>query len=228
MKNNLLKNLVLIFATAILTLMIASATPQIYKITAYINGELKITYNGERFQPKDESGTLLKPIVYQNRTYLPVRAVAELTGLSIDYDKKSNTIVIRDDLTGAIPYKDGNGNSDIEEKPKENIAAPKLEGKAEGNKLVLAWKKVEDPRLQGYKIVISKSNDKPVYPDDGYLFWITDKNQTRAVIDNSEPYKSGDFGERLIPGESYYFSITVLYEGGKVSSNTIKLKYPSE
>lgn len=90
------------------------------------------------------------------------------------------------------------------------------------------WQKVNDSRFQGYKVVISESDSTPVYPDNGYLFYITDRNQTSAVIDNSAEYNSGDFGSHLTPGREYYFSITVLYDGGKVSSNTLKLEYPAE
>lgn len=221
MKKSLLKSLALVIMTSLLTLSIVAASPQIYKITAYMNNELKFTFNGEGFQPKDENGKKLTPIVYDNRTYLPVRSIAELTGLDVDYDEESNTIIIAENTSGGIPYNDG--------KPgKDPITAPKLESKIINDKLVLMWDKVSDSRLQGYKVVISESDSTPVYPDNGYLFYITDKNQTSAIIDNNNQYNSGDFGKYLTPGETYYFSITVLYSGGKVSSNTLKLIYPEE
>lgn len=230
MRKNLLKSLALMVMTSLLTLTVVAANPQIYKITAYINNELKFTVNGESFHPKDENSKSISPIVYDNRTYLPVRAISEAVGLDVDYDESTNTIVIGDDLSGGIPYNDSKdtGSKPPAEKTKDPVTAPALESKSSSGKLVLQWKKVTDPRLQGYKVVISKDNPTPAYPNDGYLYWITDPDQTSAVVDNSSKYNSGDFGGYLVPGETYYFSVTVLYDGGKVSTNTLKLKYPDK
>lgn len=104
--------------------------------------------------------------------------------------------------------------------------APEVTGAVYGNKIVLRWDPISDKGLQGYKVVISKNNPKPKYPDDGYLYWITDKTRAYAVIDNCEPYKNGDFGEYLTPGEQYYFSITAVYSDKKVPGNVITIEFP--
>ncbi|MFZ3132484.1 MAG: hypothetical protein WA125_15650 [Desulfosporosinus sp.] len=87
---------------------------------------------------------------------------------------------------------------------------------------------VEHPKFSGYKLVISKSNPNPRYPDNGYLYFITDMNTTCATIDDTEVYKNGDFGEKLTPGEKYYFSITVLYTDKVVPGDSLQLTYPAK
>ena len=110
----------------------------------------------------------------------------------------------------------------------EEYITPKVNGGVEGNKIVLKWNQINDERLQGYKVVISKYNSAPKYPDNGYLYWITDKTKISAVIDNKTAYNNGDFGQYLTPGQSYYFSVTAYYSDKKVSGNALYLKYPTQ
>ncbi len=93
-------------------------------------------------------------------------------------------------------------------------------------KVFVKWRMIDDARLEGYKVVISRNNPNPRYPDDGYLYWITNRSTTSAVIDNNQPFKGGDFGEYLTPGVKYYFSVTAVYSGGvKVPGNAIMFEY---
>ncbi|MCX7748128.1 MAG: S-layer homology domain-containing protein [Clostridia bacterium] len=103
---------------------------------------------------------------------------------------------------------------------------PKVSGKVDGNKILLSWEKIEDESLNGYKVVISKNNSKPKYPEDGYLYWITDRNKTTAVIDNAQSYNGGDVGGKLIPGQKYYFSVTAVYNDEKIAGNAVNLTFP--
>ena len=100
----------------------------------------------------------------------------------------------------------------------------------ENGKLVLKWNKIDSALLSGYKIVISKKDSTPQYPNEGYLYWITDKNTTSAVIDNSTAYNGGDFfGNYLVTGEKYYFNITAVYnDGKKVSGDAVRYVYPGD
>ncbi|MGE5473845.1 MAG: S-layer homology domain-containing protein [Ignavibacteriales bacterium] len=109
----------------------------------------------------------------------------------------------------------------------EDYIAPKVNGTIGENKIVLRWNQIDDERLQGYKVVISKYNSAPKYPDDGYLYWITDKTKTYAVIDNKTAYNGGDFGKYLTPGSNYYFSVTAYYSDKKVPGNALYLKFPN-
>ncbi|MCX7921879.1 MAG: S-layer homology domain-containing protein [Clostridia bacterium] len=113
-----------------------------------------------------------------------------------------------------------------DEEEKIEYIAPQVSGKSDGKKIVLSWKPISSKAFEGYKVVISKNNTNPSYPDDGYLYYITDKNRTTVTIDNSEAYKNGDFGKYLKSGEKYYFSVTAIYKDKRVAGNVVTLTYP--
>jgi PKD repeat protein len=104
--------------------------------------------------------------------------------------------------------------------------APHVTGLAGNSTVRLDWNVITDSRLQGYKVVISKSNPNPKYPDDGYMYWITDRYQNYSVIDTKTLYNGGDIGGYLKPGQKYYFSITAVYTNTKVPGNVIQMTVP--
>ena len=62
-------------------------------IQALQNTEIKVSLNGEVKTFKDETtGEVQYPITYHDRTYLPIRNVANLAGLSVDYDRERFTL----------------------------------------------------------------------------------------------------------------------------------------
>jgi hypothetical protein len=74
-------------------------------------------------------------------------------------------------------------------------------------------------------VVVSKGTPSPKYPDNGYLYNITDRDRTYAVINNGEKYHGGDFGNYLTKGEKYYFSVTAVYKDRKVTGNAVQAQY---
>lgn len=64
----------------------ALAATSMEKITAYLNHGIKFIVNGQPWTPQQ------KPISYNNTTYLPIRAVAEATGIKISWNEKTQTI----------------------------------------------------------------------------------------------------------------------------------------
>jgi hypothetical protein len=64
-------------------------------ITACVNNALHITYNGGAFEPAEADGSEIPPILYNGRTYLPVRAVAERSGIYVDYDDKTSEVILK-------------------------------------------------------------------------------------------------------------------------------------
>jgi PKD repeat protein len=109
----------------------------------------------------------------------------------------------------------------------EPYSIPQMNGVPENGKIRLTWNVITNPCLQGYKLVISRNNPHPKYPDDGYMFWITDRNQNYSWIKTTDHYNGGDFGGYLQPGQDYYFSITAVYPDAKVPGNVVRLAYPS-
>ncbi len=65
-------------------------------IQALQNTEIKVSLNGQVQTFKDETtGEVQFPITYHNRTFLPLRNVAQLAGLDVDYDNGTNTAVLK-------------------------------------------------------------------------------------------------------------------------------------
>lgn len=128
-------------------------------------------------------------------------------------------------------YKDKNvaGNAvrfeyDGAENPEEYVK-PEVTAAMENGKLVLRWNKIDSAKFENYRVVASKGDSTPSYPDDGYLFSISDSNRNYAVIDNTTAYTNGDFGNYFTKGERYYFSITAVYDDKNVAGNTIRIRY---
>ncbi|ANS75909.1 hypothetical protein AWM70_16040 [Paenibacillus yonginensis] len=70
------------------------AGTHLQKITAYLNSNISFNLNGTTFVPKDADGSKLLPVVYQDRTYLPVRALSEALNTPVYYDSKTGVITI--------------------------------------------------------------------------------------------------------------------------------------
>ena len=97
----------------------------------------------------------------------------------------------------------------------------------ENGKLVMKWNKIDTSNFEGYKVVISKRDSSPKYPDNGYLYYITDKNTTSAVLDNRSAYNgNSDFGKYLVKGQIYYFTVTAAYKDKNVTGNVLRYIYP--
>ena len=75
-----------------------------------------------------------------------------------------------------------------------------------------------------YKVVASETNPNPVYPADGYLTYLTDPNSSGwSVCPAGGGYNQSP---TLISGKTYYFSITYVFDNGKISSNTVPYLVP--
>jgi hypothetical protein len=109
-------------------------------------------------------------------------------------------------------------------------ALPKATVRAESTSggLSISWTAITDERFSGYKVVLSKSDSTPVYPDNGYFKYITDRNQNRVLINQGNGYSGGDLCGSIKANESYYLSITTLYnDGSKVPGNVIRVQIPA-
>jgi len=100
----------------------------------------------------------------------------------------------------------------------------KLEAYAEGEYVYLNWTSFNDHHVEGFKVVASKYNDMPMYPDSGYYKYIGIGQPEEIKIKVGTYYNGGDI-ESFQSGETYYFSITTIYDGGKVASNTVSVTF---
>ncbi|GMQ59948.1 peptidylprolyl isomerase [Vallitalea sediminicola] len=95
MKN--FKHFILGFVTATFllgTVIGVSASGLVKDITAKISYEIKTVLDGEELSAKDTDGTELEPIVYNGRTYLPVRSLCDALGVTVGWENDTKTIVL--------------------------------------------------------------------------------------------------------------------------------------
>ncbi|HCC07204.1 MAG TPA: hypothetical protein DEP72_03425 [Clostridiales bacterium] len=108
-----------------------------------------------------------------------------------------------------------------------NLAkTPKLEYSVENGRIALNWTEVDNDDFRYYKVVLSKSDRTPEYPDNGYIAHISDVNRNYLYITEGMSYEDGDFGRNTVSGDSYYVSITTVYNDVKYTSNTIRVTLP--
>ena len=85
-----------ILATTLCLILMFSAgvfAANIYDtITAEVRTDYTITLDGETQTLKDGKGNTIYPLSYNGTTYLPVRAVANMAGLDVDWIKDTKTV----------------------------------------------------------------------------------------------------------------------------------------
>ncbi|YCI23171.1 copper amine oxidase N-terminal domain-containing protein [Paenibacillus sp. Z3-2] len=70
------------------------AGTQLEKISAYLNHGISFNVDGAAYTPTDGNGNKLAPITYNNSTYLPVRALADVLHVPVSYDGKKGQVMI--------------------------------------------------------------------------------------------------------------------------------------
>lgn len=93
MKKKIL-SIVLVLAIAASFCVGVMAADNIKEITAQINYALKMKVDNVEWNPTEADGSAIRPITYNGRTYLPVRALAEKLGVAIDWDGATQTVYI--------------------------------------------------------------------------------------------------------------------------------------
>lgn len=72
----------------------AAASSGIIKITAEINPNISYQLNGDKFIPKDMDGSKMDTIIYNGRSYVPLRAVADALNVPVNWDGTTSTIIL--------------------------------------------------------------------------------------------------------------------------------------
>ncbi|MGZ7444143.1 stalk domain-containing protein [Paenibacillus sp. TH7-28] len=94
--NNMKKSII---AMAVLGMTVTGAAgvyagTQLQKITAYLNHQIGIQVDGKAYSLTDQQGRKLTPITYNNTTYLPVRAIAEVLNVPVSYNAQKHQVLI--------------------------------------------------------------------------------------------------------------------------------------
>lgn len=190
--------------------------------------EYRVVISKNNTAPKYPQDGYLYNITDRNRTYAIINNQSTYYGGDFgNYLTKGETYYI----SVTAVYKDRNvaGNAVqfqyVGTENPESYVMPVMSAAEENGRLVLRWNKIESTNLVNYRIVASKNDSSPSYPENGYLYSITDHDKNYAVIDNTTAYTDGDFGSYLIKGEKYYFSITAVYRDRNITGNTIQCLY---
>jgi len=100
------KNFILVALAVLLLASMASVgarTGNVQKNLLYNN--INVSLDGAKLNLKDAQGNAVEPFMFDGTNYLPVRAVAEALGLSVDWVGATNTIVLtspQPQLTGEV------------------------------------------------------------------------------------------------------------------------------
>ena len=195
-------------------------------IQAIQNTEIKVSLNGQIQTFKDETtGETQYPITYHNRTYLPLRNVAQLAGLSVNYDGNTNTAELSGNNNKCIlnsPYKAGTKKereyttykdeyvvSLIREHYNDNAVESKLiieqgSSKFKKNEFSVAMNKETSEflyEIKGDEILVTKYVpfvDVKMRPDYGYKLYRVDYKITEYYGTFSESVISIDLGDNMI------------------------------
>lgn len=177
------------------------------------------------FKPQDtltraEAASLLMNVIKEEKITFDdseIRGNKVVVG-DLNDQKVEDDEVVKDDAVEKDKF---------QEKEKSSVAmasALKVTVQKDGS-LLLKWTKANSSGFNGYKVVASKTDATPKYPDNGYFMYITDINKTSVTIVPGDGYNSGDVGS-FESGHSYYFSMTTLYEQGNKSGNVVRVTMP--
>ncbi|MEW9124597.1 MAG: DUF3221 domain-containing protein [Thermotaleaceae bacterium] len=96
MKSKIAKTVSIGAMVVITSLSTVGATTVYNSVSAALRPDIIVKYNNEAIELKDANDELITPIMINGATYLPIRAIANLTGLQIDWDNENKTILIED------------------------------------------------------------------------------------------------------------------------------------
>ena len=76
----------------VIALSVTAIGAESRQIQATLSPDISISFNGARQNLRDANGNAVYPVVYEGTTYLPIRAVAELTGFGVNWDGSTRTV----------------------------------------------------------------------------------------------------------------------------------------
>ena len=117
MKKKILCGIIVAFCAVTCYAAGSYAGNKLEKISAYLNHGISIAKDGKIVTLLDSNGNKMTPITYDDSTYLPVRALSNLLGHAIDWDKKTQCVLIDN---SEIP------DELIEQKPQSDTVIPDI------------------------------------------------------------------------------------------------------
>lgn len=96
MKSKLAKAVSICGIVVIAGLSTVGASTVYNSVSATLRPDILVKYNNEAIELKDANGDIITPIIINGNTYLPLRAISDLTGLKIDWDADGQIILLED------------------------------------------------------------------------------------------------------------------------------------
>jgi len=180
----------------------------------------KIVVSEDEEAPKYPDDGYMKYIVDKDITSFDIKEGMEA------YNSDFNGISYNEEYYASITvlYKNGKTYSntvafELEEEDK-NYIEPSLDLVVDEENSIakLSWTRIDHSEFEGYKVVVSKSESTPEYPENGYVTYITDKNQSKFELTIGTKSYNSDF-YKIEAGQKYYVAITAVYKDGKVTGN---------
>ncbi|MBC7958804.1 MAG: S-layer homology domain-containing protein [Vallitaleaceae bacterium] len=103
---------------------------------------------------------------------------------------------------------------------------PFLAASVINKKVILDWTNVASEGFSYYKVVLSKTDSTPSYPENGYATAISNVSASGFEFEAGAGYNSGLDGE-IKPG-TYYVAITAVYGDKKLTSNVVTITVPEK
>jgi len=93
-----IKSFLIIVLIATMLIIATGAVSQ--RIQATLSPDIAITLNGVVQNLRDGNGNPVYPIIYNGVTYLPVRAVSDITGMDVRWDSANRTVRLTNRVVG--------------------------------------------------------------------------------------------------------------------------------
>ena len=167
MKKNWKRTLVLTGVVGALAVSVAGAAAVRQAITAELRPDITVELNGSTQTLTDANGNPVYPIIYNNSTYLPVRAVGELSGMTVNWDNATQTVEMTDGTTGTGTNTGGTTQSYIGEAKAKEIALSDAGLTASGVSFIRVQMDWDNGRPE-YEVEFYSGNKEYDYDIDAY------------------------------------------------------------
>lgn len=110
--------ILVVLITSVLAVGMVWSISTTRKVDATANDNIKVYYDGQLKTFTENDGSKISPVIINGRTYLPLRAVADLVGLGVEWENATQSIKLTSDNSG-IPNKD---NTPVQTQPSASKA----------------------------------------------------------------------------------------------------------
>lgn len=86
--------LAIVLAAVLSVSSFAAGTAANQLVEATLVNDIAFNVDGEAWSPKDVDGSPLTPLIYNGRTYVPVRSLLEDKGVTVGFDDKTRTVLL--------------------------------------------------------------------------------------------------------------------------------------